>query len=169
MLLTAARWCLSQAVQKYPLPIAFQLKQFENIRKKSMESNNQTIVSRSLVYICLRHHPQARSDMRMPYPEMPICRHCKSNCYVLVADTLGHLLRVYRTTYYFCVSCNKVHVWQGSGSELFTEVVLAAVARSGYKFEFPGEKIRGPVRRGGGAGQRQVPRAVQDIHAPTVF
>lgn len=121
MFLTSARWSASKAIRKYTLPIIYQQRQFQHIQQMSLELYNRTIVSRSLLYVCLRcnvQHPGARTDMRLHYPQRPICVHCNSNTYVCVADTLGHLVRVYGNYYYFCVACNKVHIWQASGSEL---------------------------------------------------
>lgn len=121
MLHTAARWSVSMSICKYPLPVLCQHQQFEHIQRMSLQTYNRTIVSRSLLYACLRcnlQHPEARTDMRLQYPHLPICTRCNSNAYVCVADTLGHLVRVYGHYYYFCVVCNKVHVWQASGSEL---------------------------------------------------
>ena len=131
--LTAARWSVSKAVRKFALPLLFQYEQFQHVQKMSLEVHNRTIVSRSLLYVCLRcnlQHPEARMDMRLHYPQLPICTHCNSNAYVCVANTLGHLVRVYHNYYYFCVACNKVHVWQGCGSELFACAESRATQRT---------------------------------------
>jgi hypothetical protein len=133
MLLTAARWSVGKALRKFALPLLFQHEQFRHVQKMSLEVHNRTIVSRSLLYVCMRcnlQHPEARTDMRLHYPQLPICTHCNSNAYVCVANTLGHLVRVYHNYYYFCVACNKVHVWQASGSELFACAESRATQRT---------------------------------------
>jgi hypothetical protein len=67
---------------------------------------------------CNQEHPHARGDMRIQYPDRPICRYCNSSVYVCVVDTLGHLVCVYGNYYYFCLECSRVHSWRGTGSEL---------------------------------------------------
>jgi hypothetical protein len=67
---------------------------------------------------CNQEHPHARGDMRIQYPDRPICRYCNSSVYVCVVDTLGHLVCVYGYYYYFCLECSRVHSWRGTGSEL---------------------------------------------------
>jgi len=121
MLTTAARWALSRAVCKYELPVLIQHRQFQHVQHMSSVANNHTLFVRSLLYVCLRcnqKHPHAKDDMRMQYPDTPICRHCNSSAYVCVADTLGHLVSVYDNYYYFCVECSRVHPWRGTGNEM---------------------------------------------------
>jgi hypothetical protein len=121
MLTVAARWGLSQAARKYSLPVLLQHKQFAHIERMSLMVNNRTVVSRSLLHVCLRcnqKHPHAKGDMRIQFPDKPICKHCNSSAYVCVADTLGHLVRVYSNYYYFCIECSRVHIWRGTGNEL---------------------------------------------------
>lgn len=120
VLTAAARWGLSRAVRKYPLPVLLQHKQFAHVQQTSQAANKRTIVVRSLVYVCLRcnqRHPHAKDDMRIQFPDRPLCRHCSSSAYVCVADTLGHLVRVYDNYYYYCTTCSRVHIWRGTGSE----------------------------------------------------
>ena len=117
----AARWSLSRAVCKYPLPVLLQHAQFVHIESMSLLTNNRTIVARSLLYVCLRcnqKHPHAKGDMRIQYPDRPICKYCNSSAYVCVADTLGHLVSVYGNYYHFCIECSRVHSWRGTGTEL---------------------------------------------------
>jgi hypothetical protein len=121
VLTAAARWGLSRAVRKYPLPVLIQHAQFTHIERMSLMTNNRTIVARSLLHVCLRcnqKHPHAKGDMRIQYPDRPICRHCNSSSYVCVADTLGHLVSVYGNYYHFCIDCSRVHIWRGTGTEL---------------------------------------------------
>jgi hypothetical protein len=121
VLTTAARWGLSRAVRKYPLPVLIQHAQFAHVEHMSKMTNNRTVVVRSLLHVCLRcnqKHPHAKGDMRIQYPDRPICRHCNSSAYVCVADTLGHLISVYDNYYYFCTECSRVHIWRGTGSEM---------------------------------------------------
>lgn len=120
VLTAAARWGLSCAVRKYPLPVLLQHRQFAHVHQLSQTANQRTIVVRSLVYVCLRcnqRHPHAKDDMRIQFPDRPLCRHCSSSAYVCVADTLGHLVRVYDNYYYYCTACSRVHIWRGTGSE----------------------------------------------------
>lgn len=121
LLTAAARWGLSRAVCKYPMPVLIQHRQFQHVQSMSSAMNNQTLTVRSLLYVCLRcnqKHPHANDDMRMQYPGSPICRHCNSSAFVCVADTLGHLVSVYDNYYYFCTWCSRVHAWRGTGSEM---------------------------------------------------
>ncbi len=121
MLTAASRWGLHCAVRKFPLPLFIQHEHFAHVAKVSQQANNSTVIARSLLHVCLRcnqNHPHARGDMRIQYPDSPICRHCNSSVYVCVVDTLGHLVCVYGNYYYFCLQCSRVHVWRGTGSEL---------------------------------------------------
>ena len=121
MFTTAARWSLHRAVRKYALPLVMQHAQFAGMEAKSQQPNNRTVIARSLLHVCLRcnqEHPHARGDMRIQYPDRPICKFCNSSAYVCVVDTLGHLVCVYGNYYFFCVECSRVHVWRGSGCEL---------------------------------------------------
>jgi len=121
LLFAAACWGVHNSVCKYALPILLQHKQFQHVEQMSLLSNNSTVVARSLLYVCLRcnqKHPYSKENMRIQYPEQPICRHCNSSNYVCVADTLGHLVSVFGNYYYFCVDCSRVHSWRGCGSEL---------------------------------------------------
>jgi len=121
MLTTAVRWGLHRAVRKFPLPLLTQHAQFAHIEKMSQKTNNRTVVARSLLHVCLRcnqDHPHARGDMRIQYPERPMCKYCNSSVNVCVVDTLGHLVCVYGNYYYFCIECSRVHLWRGTGCEL---------------------------------------------------
>ena len=121
MLTAAALWGLSRAVAKYPLPVLLQNRQFSHVEDMSLLVNNRTVVARSILYVCLRcnqRHPHAKGDMRIQYPDRPLCRHCNSSAYVCIADTLGHLVRVYSHYYFFCIQCSRVHLWRGTGIEL---------------------------------------------------
>lgn len=121
LLTAAARWALGRAVCKYPMPVLIQHRQFQHVQSMSSVANNHTLFVRSLLYVCLRcnqKHPHAKDDMRMQYPDIPICRFCNSSAYVCIADTLGHLVSVYDNYYYFCTECSRVHTWRGTGSEM---------------------------------------------------
>jgi hypothetical protein len=96
-----------------PLPVLLQHNQFAHVQQTSQASNKRTIVVRSLVYVCLRcnqRHPHAKDDMHIQLPDRPLCWHCSSSAYVWVADTLGHLVRVYDNYYYYCTTCSRVHI-----------------------------------------------------------
>jgi hypothetical protein len=49
-----------------------------------------------------------------------LCVKCNSGAFVITADTLGHLVCVFRQFFYFCSLCNRVHSWTGKDNELFT-------------------------------------------------
>ena len=123
MFVNAARWTMCKTVMKFPLPISFQLQQFKHMQQNSYKSYNGSVVACSLLYSCLRCNlttPESKTHMRIYYPHLPICTHCNSNEYMCVVDTLGHLVQIYEHYHYFCVSCNRVHIWTGCGSEMFT-------------------------------------------------
>jgi hypothetical protein len=85
VLTAAARWSLSRAVCKYPLPVLLQHRQFSHVHQLSQTANKRTIVVRSLVYVCLRcnqRHSHAKDNMRIQFPDHPLCRHCSSSAYV---------------------------------------------------------------------------------------
>jgi hypothetical protein len=123
MLTMALRWKLNNQVRKYPLPVHIQHQQFCCIQEESRHVNQSSIVHRSLLYVCLRCCQQSSllgNNMRVDFLQKPICVHCNSNVNVLTIETLGHLVRVFRQYYYFCIKCNRVHAWQGAGHEFFS-------------------------------------------------
>ncbi len=123
MLTMALRYRLNKQVRKYPLPVHIQHQQFSCMLKQSSCVNRSSIVHRSLLYICLRCCQQSslhRENMRMDFQLKPICVHCQTNSHILMIETLGHIVRVFRQYYYFCIKCYKVHPWGGLGNEFFS-------------------------------------------------
>ena len=122
MITMALRWKLQNNVQKYPLPLQMQNQQFSHVMAKSQRVGASTTVYRSLLYVCMcccQQYPSIANNMRMDFLHKPLCVHCNSNSNILITDTLGHLVRVFRQYYYFCTICDRVHLWQGKGYELF--------------------------------------------------
>jgi hypothetical protein len=122
MLTMALRHNLNKHVRKYPLPVRIQHKQFSELTHNAQRVNCCTIVHRSLLHVCLRcmqQYTTTSNNMRIDFQHMPMCVRCNSGAYVFTADTLGHLVRVFRQYFYFCSVCNRVHAWTGKGNELF--------------------------------------------------
>ncbi len=110
MLTMALRHNLNKHVRKYALPVRIQHKQFSEIMEYSQRVNGCTIVHRSLLHVCLRcmqQHTPTSNNMRIDFQHMPMCVRCNSGAYVFTADTLGHLIRVFRQYFYFCSMCNR--------------------------------------------------------------
>ena len=85
---TAARWTLSKTICKFPLPFFLQYRQFAQVQSKSFEPFNKTLISRSLLYVCLRcnqTHSEARTDMRL-------CCPCQSSFQSQIRE-FGNLLK----------------------------------------------------------------------------
>ena len=121
LLTMALRWNVNRNVRKYALPVLMQQKQFSEMQTQAL--NNSTIVQRSLLHVCLRcnqQHVATSNNMRINFMLAPMCVRCNSSEFVFVADTLGHLVRVFRQYYYFCSICHRVHAWAGVGNEFFT-------------------------------------------------
>lgn len=122
MLTMALRWKLNAHVSKYALPVRMQLKQFTEMQDHTHNSYG-TIANRSLLHVCLRcaqQHIATSNNMRIDFLQRPMCVRCDSHDFVITADILGHLVRVFSQYYYFCTSCMKVHPWRGTGAEFFT-------------------------------------------------
>jgi hypothetical protein len=100
-------------VVRFPLPIELQKQQYDLVRN----SNLQGLKYRSLLYVCLRCHEQhlsAVGNMRLIHGQPPLCVSCLSNSFTVCVQTLGCIVRVRSTSYYFCRFCASVHVWDGS-------------------------------------------------------
>lgn len=123
MITMALRWNLNQHVRKYALPIKIQQQQFAELLEQAQKMNNSTIVHRSRLHVCMRCNQQylaTSNNMRIDFQHMALCVRCNSGSFVFAADTLGHLVRVFRQYYYFCGICHRVHAWGGTGNEFFT-------------------------------------------------
>lgn len=117
----ALRWKLNTHVCKYALPMHIQHKQF-TLMQEHAHNSYCTMINRSLVHVCLRctqQHLVTSNNMRIDFLQRPMCVRCDSHSFVITIDTLGHLLRVFSQYYYFCGICMRVHLWRGSGAELF--------------------------------------------------
>lgn len=122
MLETAIRWNMSAHIRKYALPVQLQHTQFSDMTRLLGTQNQHSMSVRSKLHVCLRcnnEHPGTKNNMRLDHELNAICVSCQSSAFVFVADTIGHLLRVYRNYYYYCHICRHVHQWSGTGSEFF--------------------------------------------------
>ena len=122
MLTMALRWNLNKNVCKYALPVRMQHRQFSEMLEHAQHVSCSTIVHRSQIHVCLRCNQQyvaTSNNMRIDFQHMPMCVRCNSGAFVFTADTLGHLVRVFRQYYYFCSICHRVHAWGGTGNEFF--------------------------------------------------
>jgi hypothetical protein len=100
-------------VVRFPLPVELQLQQYNLVRDSKLEG----LKHRSLLYICLRcheQHPTAAGNMRLIHGQPPLCVNCLSNAFTVCVQTLGCIVRVRSTSYYFCRFCASVHAWDGS-------------------------------------------------------
>lgn len=105
-------------VSRFPLPIEIQNQQYKLIRNSTVEG----LKYRSLLYVCLRcheQHPAAVGNMRLIHGQPPLCVTCTSNSFTACVQTLGSIVRVNRTSYYFCSFCASVHVWEGSATAFY--------------------------------------------------
>lgn len=119
---TAIRWNMNACIRKYPLPVKLQHMQYSDMTSVSLTQNNNGIHRRSMLYLCLacnQDNPGTSNNMRLDHELNAICVTCNSSAFVFVADTLGHLVKVYRHYYHYCHICRHVHPWTGIGSEFF--------------------------------------------------
>ena len=122
MLETAIRWNMNTHIRKYALPLQLQHTQFSDMRRLLGAQNQHSMCVRSRLHVCLRcnnEFPGTSNNMRLDHELKAMCVTCQSSAFVFVADTIGHLLRVYRNYYYYCHICRHVHPWTGTGSEFF--------------------------------------------------
>lgn len=122
MLATAIRWNMNKHIRKYALPLQVQNWQFSDTMQHVREPNQHSLWLRSRLHVCLkcnREHPDTKKNMRFDHEQNSVCVFCHSRDFVFVADTLGHLLKVYENYYYYCHICRQVHQWTGIGSEFF--------------------------------------------------
>ena len=113
LLALAAVHDLQTRVVRFPLPVELQLQQYNLIRDSKLEG----LKHRSLLYVCLRcheQHPTAAGNMRLIHGQPPLCVNCLSNAFTVCVQTLGCIVRVRSTSYYFCRFCASVHAWDGS-------------------------------------------------------
>ena len=107
-------------IQIYNLPLHIQIQQFATTIQNGRYLHQQRY--NSLVYICMRcneKNPIAIHDMRLHYHDTPTCVHCNSKNFVFGIQTLGRLIRVHHTYYYYCSFCQHHHVWKSNGDEFF--------------------------------------------------
>ena len=113
LLALAAVHDLQTRVVRFPLPVELQLQQYNLICDSKLEG----LKHRSLLYVCLRcheQHPTAAGNMRLIHGQPPLCVNCLSNAFTVCVQTLGCIVRVRSTSYYFCRFCASVHAWDGS-------------------------------------------------------
>ena len=107
-------------IQIYNLPLEIQLQQFQTLIQHGRYTHQNRY--NSLLYICLQcneKHSCALHDMRLHYYETPTCTFCNTKNFVIAIQTLGRLVRVHSSYYYFCIYCKHNHVWKSFGDELF--------------------------------------------------
>lgn len=59
------------------------------------------------------------NKMRVMSDGASYCSKCTSNVYVVPISTMGRLVKVHGTSFYFCVLCTCVHEWKSTGHEFF--------------------------------------------------
>jgi len=109
---------LQTRVVRFPLPVELQLQQYNLIRESKLEG----LKHRSLLYVCLRcheQHPSAAGNMRLIHGQPPLCVNCLSNAFTVCVQTLGCIVRVRSTSFYFCRFCASVHAWDGSATAFY--------------------------------------------------
>lgn len=107
-------------IQIYNLPLHIQMQQFATTMENGRYLHQQRY--NSLMYICMRcneKNPTAVHNMRLHYHDKPTCVHCNSKNFVFGIQTLGRLVRVHHTYYYFCIFCQHHHVWNSNADEFF--------------------------------------------------
>jgi hypothetical protein len=107
---------------RYPLPVELQQRQYEFMTASADSDALQGMHNRSLLHICLHCHDKhhmAPGNMRTVHGETPMCTHCSSNEFTVAVQTLGCVMRVQKTSYYFCHFCASVHAWNGSPESFF--------------------------------------------------
>ena len=113
---------IQSRVLRHPLPVELQAKQYEFMMKSVNCDALQGMHNRSLLHICLHCHDKHRmapGNMRAVHGETPMCTHCSSNEFTVAVQTLGCVVRVQKTSYYFCHFCASVHAWNGSPESFF--------------------------------------------------
>ena len=124
LLQLAAMHDMQSRIMRYPLPVELQQQQFQFMAASA--DALQGIHRRSVLHVCLRCHDKhltAPGNMRVVHGDSPMCVHCSSNQFTAAVQTLGCIVRVQKTSYYFCHFCAAVHAWTGS-PESFYKCVL---------------------------------------------
>ena len=109
---------LHKRIQKFPLPLHLQKRQYESLLEES--TSKLSVLLKSFLFICMQCNtmfPKATKDMRYHFEHKAICTHCLQKDFVVQIQTLGHLILVNTNYYYFCEYCQSVHLWQALGSE----------------------------------------------------
>jgi len=74
--------------------------------------------------------------MRLIHGQPPLCVNCVSNSFTVCIETLGSIVRVKKTSFYFCVFCSSVHKWDGSAVS-FYQCARGASGASGAQGDAP--------------------------------
>ena len=118
LLALAAAHDVQNRIVRFQLPVELQHQQYALVRASKLEGFKH----RSLLYVCLRcheQHPTSAGNMRLIHGQSPLCVHCLSNSFTVCIQTLGCIVRVRSTSYYFCRFCASVHAWSGSAAAFY--------------------------------------------------
>ena len=120
-------------VQVQPLPFNFVLQQIKALRNAIHMQGHLIVQSAEInacMQCCLKQRPIPINKTRIDECGDMKCIHCDTKQYMIAVNTIGRIVTVHNTSYYFCHECLKTHEWTGCGHELvkcpYTEKVTEA-------------------------------------------
>lgn len=107
--------CIHDAIKINTLPFNIVKLQVESVRNVMLKNSNSLLQS-IFLFFCLNCHT---TEVKQGYRTSVLCAKCNSRNSVIKVNTLGRLVQVCGTSFYYCQCCNRVHAWTGSGSEFY--------------------------------------------------
>lgn len=110
-------------VKLHDLPCNIREEQFRMVRN-TLHTNTLNTLNTLNMYVCMACVSENRvvldSKMRVMADGSMACTNCKQLDTVLRINTLGRIVEVKKTNFYYCLFCMRVHVWAATGCEFHT-------------------------------------------------
>lgn len=95
------------------LPFNIAVMQAEQIHK-TMTGQSRGLLQSSCLYYCLNCRS---TNVKHGFRNAGLCATCMSQNAVVKVNTIGRIVKIYDSFFYFCHICNRVHSWKSTGSE----------------------------------------------------
>ena len=124
--------CLQQSIRTYTLPANICRQQYDvfaqNVRRRGPLALQSNFIHVCLL-CCAKKTNTTSNYIRFNVGDVVKCDFCRQTKYILKINTLGRVVRVYNSFYYFCNFCCKVHPWRHDGSEFHECCLKSCVPR----------------------------------------
>ena len=91
---------------------------------QKFHQNSTSVYASTWLNVCMRclvsnNKFSLANKMRVMSDGASYCSKCTSNEYVVRISTMGRIVKVHGTSFYFCVLCTCIHEWKSTGHEFF--------------------------------------------------